>query len=113
MPDRAEIEAVARAMRGVVLAGHASEWDELAVAAIDALDRVRDARDDDEGLPDCEHGYFAAGGTDTCPACDADALDYLERRKAEAARSPQGEDHAPEPDALGGLPPSQPKEDQR
>jgi hypothetical protein len=25
---------------------------------------------------------------------------------------PQGEDHGPEPDALGGLPPSQPKEDQ-
>jgi hypothetical protein len=58
-----------------------------------ALDRVRDARGDDAALPDCEHGYFAAGGTDTCPACDADALDYLERRRAEAARSPQDEDH--------------------
>jgi hypothetical protein len=33
-------------------------------------------------------------------------------KRAEAARSPQSEDHGPEPDALGGLPPSQPKEDQ-
>jgi hypothetical protein len=62
MPDRAEIEAVARAMRGVVLAGHASEWDELAVAAIDALDRVRDARDDHGPEPDALGGQNADGG---------------------------------------------------
>jgi hypothetical protein len=82
MPERAEIEAVARELGGPVA------WPmflRAAEMAIEAVDRVRDARGDDEACPDCYDGRPKWAGTipaPPCPTCDGTGK-----------RSPQGEGH--------------------
>jgi hypothetical protein len=94
MPEREEVEAVARAMYPQY-----SEFDARhkahAVDVIEALDRVRDARDDDEAVCTvrvtdpcrCGHQIIAHSATDGCVYCDCDM------RYIPPARSPQSEDH--------------------
>jgi len=91
MPERAEIEAVARALlhKGI------GSWDEQselrrsyllkqAEKAIEALDRVRDARGDDEVQKAWDEGRHPFGpGTGQA----------VTQTRYEAARSPQGENH--------------------
>jgi hypothetical protein len=125
MPERAEIEAVARAFLLAVdehppevvdadgswrIGGGALRaWEAAIVDLRVALDRVRDARGDDEGAQAMKiAGEIARGhakrfpdGEPTCSSCgvrlnqdnageDATCCDYC---VAKAARSSQGEDH--------------------
>jgi hypothetical protein len=108
MPERAEIEAeAAKALREWFAqpGNHRPSSDEIVRLVLDVADRVRDARDDDQTAPECPscgQRYTVNGPAWNGVRCDACLYEP----------SPQGEDHGPEPDALGGLPPSQPKEDQ-
>lgn len=83
MPDRAEIEAVANVLEGATSMfpnpSHAARY--YAEKAIEALDRVRDARRDDEKQW-------------TCDACEDTGIDRRESIPCGCdARPPQGEDH--------------------
>jgi hypothetical protein len=79
MAERAEIEAVAREMGGP------AAWPmflRAAAMAIEAVDRVRDARGDDEAAR-CGCNELVGGHRDECPKWG----------DAPPARFPQGEDH--------------------
>jgi hypothetical protein len=83
MPERAEIEAVAREMGGP------AAWPmflRAAEMAIEAVDRVRDARGD-EALTTAKWKLIEIRSQ------AATALTAVEAALAPAARSPQGEDH--------------------
>jgi hypothetical protein len=124
MPERAEIEAVAEVLEGATSMfpnpHHAARY--YAEKAIVALERVRDARGDDEACfdeagrrryPKMLHGEAAtaarhaehARGDDACPVCGGSGVrvgDYGAEADGwcdscegtgKAARSPQSEDH--------------------
>jgi hypothetical protein len=77
MPERAEIEVVARAICEAIGVHYSLRFQEVAERAIEALDRVRDARGDDEAGR-CGCNELLGGHRDECPKW---------------GESPQGEDH--------------------
>jgi hypothetical protein len=91
MSKDAEIEAVARALEDAEIGEFGDTYRQAAVGIIEALDRVRDARGDDETRKTLDALAYRVYYGD-----DEEARE-IARQWRTAARSPQGEDHEERP----------------